>query len=115
VHAGIDLEPDTQRRVDLRVLQQAQLLRVMHHRAQPVVRQRGKLIGLEEPFQQHDRLLDPGLAELKALLHTGHREGVGVLECLRDPGEPVTIAVGLDHGHDLGARSACADLLKVVA
>ena len=75
----------------------------------------GELLGAEHAFEQHDRRAHAGGAQRDALLESGHRKAVGIGERERRGHEPVTVGIGLHHGHDFRARRVGADGAEVVA
>ena len=68
----------------------------------------GQLVGLEHALHQQDRLHGAGLAQGQRLLDAGDAQHVGLGQRRQQPGGAVAVAVGLDHGHDLGAGARAA-------
>ena len=64
MHAGIDLQPDTDRLLKCCLFQNCYLVRMVQEKIKLVLLNKGEFIGMEEAFQQGDRRADAGAAQL---------------------------------------------------
>jgi hypothetical protein len=102
VHAAVHLEVDVDLALELAALQDLDLLGVVDHRRKGVLVQRREVAGLEEAFEQEDRLGHAADAQPRGLLQVEHREAVGGIERARGALDAVAVRVRLDHRPDLG-------------
>ncbi len=115
MHAGIDLQPATQRLAAAVGFQHAQLRLVVDHGLglEPAhvrdVRRRVDARQHHHPLRKSDRADPAGIRDRR------DPEGIGAFQREGDALEPVAITVGLDHGHDLRVRCQLPNQLKIVA
>ena len=104
VHAGIQFEPDTQRRAQCGPFDGVHLPQRMHHAPEVMLLDQRQLFGLEETFQQQNRRTDTSVAQLQRLLDTGHGEAVRLVrQRLGTTHRAVAVGIGLDYRQRLGA------------
>ncbi|MNF77935.1 hypothetical protein D3C84_600930 [compost metagenome] len=73
-----------------------------------------QFVGLEEAFQQQDRLADPRRAQLERFLDAGHGKSVGVrFQRFGASHRPMAVGIGLDHGQSLGAADFAGEAVVV--
>jgi hypothetical protein len=114
VHAAVDLEPDIQRTLAGTGIQQGKLPRAVDHAGQVVLRDEGHILGVENPLQQQDHLIEARLAQMHRILNVQQRKTVRRRQCFGHPGQAVPVAVRLDHRHDARGRRGTARHPEVV-
>jgi len=98
VHAGVDLQPDVDRRGERRRLQHAQLGLVVHDQPQAVGGGRVQFGSFEHALEQQDRADDAGRAQLQRLFQERDGEAVGFAgERPSAAHGAVAVGVRLDH------------------
>ena len=115
VHTCVDFDPDVDRLDLAGVFQIPKLTVVMHDRGQLITHQGRKFFGVKETLQQADRLFDASIAQLRTVLDARHTKGASVVQDFGRPHQPVTVAIGLDHGHDIRGRCVTAHPREIVA
>ena len=115
VHACVELDPHIERAVESLLLERLQLRIIMNDWRQSIALKFRKLGRVEKSGQQTDRLRQARLPYLHALLNAGDGKGIGITQHIGHPVKSMAVAVGLDHGHDLGRRRIVFDLLEVVS
>jgi len=97
VHAGVELEPNGDRRARAGLLEQAELLLRGQHQPQVVPGSGIDIAGGQRPFQQQNRRGDARIAQLHGFVQAGHRKGIdAVAECAGDFERAVAVGIGLD-------------------
>ena len=115
MHAGVDFDPELFGDGVGACLQNGKLMVVMNDRYECVATQKRGVAGVEEPFQQENRLSDHRLTKRDRFLNRGYGKRVSLREYTPDPAEAVAITVGLDDRHDPRARRMPANKFEVVA
>ena len=97
MHSGVEFDPNPKAMGTLPSLQQGQLRRGMHHNLEAVARCCRQLISVEHAFEQQHGMRETRLAQLNTFLQTGHREGIGIGQCLGSHHAAMPIRIRLHH------------------
>jgi hypothetical protein len=115
VHAGIHLEPQRKRPRAAKLLQQLDLLELVHHQIKFQRRGLRHLACIKHALEQHDAPLQSSFAQRHRLFQSRDRKRVGIGQRQRGRHQSVTVGIGLDHRHHAAARRAGAHRLKIGA
>ncbi|MNO87195.1 hypothetical protein D3C76_786140 [compost metagenome] len=114
VHAGVHLQPDSQRIARARTLDGVQLPGGMHDAPEILGIDQLQLALFEEAFQQQDRRTDAGLAQFQRLFDAGNGETVGFrFQSLGATHGAVAVGIRLDHRQGASAADFAGQTVVV--